>query len=63
MQPHQKRFAILKQRDLFRPEPIRPEWETLPAGVKRQAAALLAQLIVDIVLSRSSSDQKELIDE
>lgn len=63
MQPHKKRRAILEQRELFRPKPVRPQWETLPPGVKSQAIALLAQLVVDIISSRPLSDQTELIDE
>lgn len=61
MQRHKKR--ILQQRDLFRPVPLQPQWEAFPSRVKEQVASLLAQLIVDIALSRPSSDQKELIDE
>ena len=63
MQPHRKRFAIAEQLDLFRPQPVRLQWEALPNGVKKQVATLLAQLIVDTALRHLPSDQKELIDE
>jgi len=33
------------QLDLFRPQPVRPPWRTLPPEVKRRVRSLLAKLL------------------
>lgn len=63
MQSNKRQYIGLEQLELFRPKPTRPQWETLPIGIKNEVTVLLAQLIADSISSPASSDQKELIDE